>query len=182
MSVRKIPLPARLLVSVIYRDERRFAEALRGIGRRLGPVERTSGAFPFDMTEYYEQEMGAPLNRRFAVIEKLAPRDALAAAKIAAEELERELSENGMRTVNLDPGMLTEENFLLATGKNYSHRVYLRDGVFADLTLVFRKGEYRALPWTYPDFAGAEIRAFLSGVRDELREARKREGGTSRCG
>ena len=182
MSVRKVPLPARLLVSVIYREERRFAEVLQCIEDRLGPVERTSGTFPFDMTEFYGKEMGAPLYRRFAVMERLVPRDALAAAKIGAEELEREFSEHGMRTVNLDPGMLTEENFLLATGKNYSHRVYLRDGVFADLTLVFRKGEYRALPWTYPDFAAAEIRAFLSEVREELRDARKREGRKSRCG
>ncbi|MGE5700221.1 MAG: DUF4416 family protein [Deltaproteobacteria bacterium] len=182
MSVRKVPLPARLLVSVIYREERMFAEILPRLERMLGPVMRTSGPFPFDRTEYYGREMGAPLFRRFAVMERLVPREALAAAKIGAEELETEFSENGMRTVNLDPGILTEENFLLATGKNYSHRVYLRDGVFADLTLVYRKGEYRTLPWTYPDFTTAEIRAFLSGVRDELREARKREERNPRCG
>jgi Domain of unknown function (DUF4416) len=87
-----------------------------------------------------------------------------------------------MRTVNLDPGLLTEENVLLATGKNYSHRVYLRDGVFADLALVYRKGEYRPLPWTYPDLASDGIRAFLAEVREELREARKQEGRPFRCG
>jgi hypothetical protein len=84
--------------------------------------------------------------------------------------------------VNLDPGLLTEENFILATGKNYSHRVYLRDGVFADLTLVYRKGEYLPLPWTYPDYASPAIREFLAQVREELREGRKREGGESQCG
>lgn len=182
MSVRRVPRPARLLVSVIYKEERRFAEVLPRLERALGPVERTSEPFPFDRTEYYGKEMGEPLFRRFAVMERLVPRDALAAAKIGAEELEREFSENGMRTVNLDPGILTEENFLLATGKNYSHRVYLRDGVFADLTLVFMKGEYRTLPWTYPDIATAQIRAFLSGVREELRDARKREERNPRCG
>jgi len=182
MSSRKIPPSARLLVSAIYREEGRFEEVLSNLETRLGPVERTSGPFPFDRTDYYEREMGGPLYRRFVVMERLVPRDQLAAAKIEAEELERKFSVNGMRTVNLDPGILTEESFLLATGKNYSHRVYLRDGVFADLTLVYRKGEYRPLPWTYPDFTAPGIRAFLAEVREELRKARKREGGQSRCG
>jgi len=182
MSLRKIPPSARLLVSAIYREEGRFEEVLTSLQARLGPVERTSGPFLFDRTDYYEKEMGAPLYRRFVVMERLVPREALAAAKIGAEELEREFSENGMRTVNLDPGLLTEENFLLATGKNYSHRVYLRDGVFADLTLMYQKGEYRPLPWTYPDFTSPGIRAFLAEVREELREARKREERQFRCG
>jgi hypothetical protein len=182
MSLRRIPPPARLLVSAIYREEGRFAEVLPDLAGRLGPVERTSGPFPFDRTDYYEREMGAPLYRRFAVMERLVPRDALAAAKIGAEELETEFSVNGFRTVNLDPALLTEENVLLATGKNYSHRVYLRDGVFADLTLVYRKGEYRPLPWTYPDFTSPEIRAFLAEVREDLRRARKSEGRQPRCG
>ncbi|HSL92023.1 MAG TPA: DUF4416 family protein [Candidatus Limnocylindrales bacterium] len=182
MSRRKVPPHARLLVSAIYRDEKRFRDVLPGLEARLGPVERTSGPFPFDRTDYYEREMGTPLFRRFVVLKRLVPRDALVAAKIDAEDLEKELSANGMRTVNLDPGLLTEENVLLATGKNYSHRVYLRDGVFADLALVYRKGEYRPLPWTYPDLASDGIRAFLAEVREELREARKQEGRPFRCG
>ncbi len=182
MSRRNVPSPARLLVSAIYREEDRFRDCLPGLEARLGPVERTSGPFPFDRTDYYEREMGAPLIRRFVVMERLVPRDALAAAKIGAEDLERALSFHGMRTVNLDPGLLTEENFLLATGKNYSHRVYLSDGVFADLALVYRKGEFRPLPWTYPDLASEPIRAFLAEVREGLREARKKEGGPPRCG
>lgn len=182
MSLRKFPSHARLLVSAIYREEGRFREALPGLAKLLGPVERTSGTFPFDRTDYYEREMGAPLFRRFVVMERLVPRDALADAKLVAEGLEKELSANGMRMVNLDPGLLTEENFLLATGKNYSHRVYLRDGVFADLALVYRKGEYRPLPWTYPDLASDAVRSFLAEVREELRDVRKPEGRTSRCG
>ncbi|HZW35492.1 MAG: DUF4416 family protein [Deltaproteobacteria bacterium] len=182
MSVRKVPPPAKLLVSAIYREEARFEEVLARLPERWGPVERTSGPFPFDRTDYYEREMGAPLYRRFAVMERPVARETLPDAKIAAEALERELSGNGRRTVNLDPGLLTEENFLLSTGKNYGHRVYLRDGVFADLTLIYRQGEYQALPWTYPDLASPGIRSFLAEVRGELMECRRKERGRSRCG
>jgi len=180
MSRRKVPSPARLLVSVIYREERDFDRSLRTISGRLGTVARISEPFPFDRTEYYEREMGAPLFRRFLLATEAVSRDELAAAKLTAEAIENEFLVNGKRTVNIDPGLLTDENVVLATGKNYSHRIYLHDGVFADLTLVFEKGEYRPLPWTYPDYASTEIRAFLAGWRREFREERKQAlGGDS---
>ena len=174
MSQRSAPSPARLLFSVIYREEENFAKALRSITDRVGEVACTSEPFPFDRTEYYGKEMGAPLVRRFIVGKDPVSRDELATVKVWAETIENELSVSGKRTVNIDPGHLTDENVILATGKNYSHRIYLRDGVFADLTLFFEKGEYRPLPWTYPDYASPAIRAFLGELRRGNREARKR--------
>ncbi len=177
MSRRTPPLPARLLISVIYREEKDFDRSLAQIASRLGDIARTSVPFPFDRTAYYEREMGTPLLRRFVLMKDAVSRDELASAKLAAEAIENECSVNGKRTVNIDPGLLADENFILATGKNYSHRIYLRDGVFADLALVYERGEYRALPWTYPDFASPEIRAFLTGLRREARENRKSAAG-----
>jgi len=175
MSERRQPTAAALVVSVIYRLEDRFDEAARRMEAAWGEPERISGPFPFDKTDYYRREMGEPLYRRFFVGGRPVLRDALSGIKVSAETLERECAAGGRRTVNIDPGLLTEENFILATGKNFSHRVYLRDGVFADLTLVYRGGEYRVLPWTYPDYATDEIRAFLGEVRETFRQARKRE-------
>ncbi len=173
MSRRVQPSHARLLFSVIFRESGHFEECLRRISGRVGNVERTSEPFPFDRTDYYEREMGAPLARRFVLMTDAVSRNDLPMAKLAAEEIENDLSVHGKRTVNIDPGLLADENFVLATGKNYCHRIYLRDGVFADLTLVFRKGEYRPLPWTYPDYASAEIRSYLTGLRREIQAARK---------
>lgn len=171
MSERRRPEPAALVVSVIYRIESRFDEAARRMGALWGDPERISDPFPFDKTRYYRREMGEPLVRRFFVGRRPVARDTLPEIKVAAETIEREFAEEGRRTVNVDPGFLTAENFVLATGKNFSHRIYLGNGVFADLTLVFREGEYRALPWTYPDYASGEIRAFLGEVRDRFRRA-----------
>ena len=182
MSRRIVPSPGRLLVSVIYHDEKRFAEAASAVRERLGPTEKESEAFPFNFTEYYEKEMGSPLYRKFLVMDGLVARETLAASKLAAEELENRFSAGGKRTVNIDPGLLTEENFILATGKNYSHRIYLRDGVFADLTLLYRKGEFQPLPWTYPDLASDGIRKYLGTIRAELREARRSGDGRAKCG
>jgi len=169
MSQRGTPKAAALVVSVIYRLEERFDEAALRMARTWGEPDRIGGPFPFDKTDYYRREMGEPLLRRFFVSGRTVPRDVLPAVKIAAEEIEQACSVEGRRTVNVDPGLLTEENFVLATGKNFSHRVYLGSGVFADLTLVYRRGEYRALPWTYPDYASGEIRSFLRQVRERFR-------------
>jgi len=165
LSRRSVPSPARLVVSAIYRDERRLEEAIPLVVADVGPVTGAGERLPFDRTDYYEGEMGTPLFRRFFVGERPVGRDALARIKVRMEAIEEKLSEGGRRTVNLDPGILTAENFILATGKNYTHRVYLGEGVFADLTLEYRDGEFRPLPWTYPDYASEGIRSLLRGVR-----------------
>jgi hypothetical protein len=167
LSVRSEPRPARLVVSAIYREELRFAEAVPRVEAAVGPVRAVGGRLPFDRTDYYQGEMGAPLFRRFLAAGRAVPRDTLAAIKVAMESIEAELSEGGRRTVNLDPGMLTPESFILATGKNFTHRVYLGEGVFADLTLVYRRGEFHPLPWTYPDYASEGVRSLLRELRRE---------------
>ena len=72
----------------------------------------------------------------------------------------------GKRRFNLDPGLLTLGNFVLATGKNNAHRIYLAEGIFADLTLIFRSRSYRPLEWTYPDYADAELIGILNRLRE----------------
>jgi hypothetical protein len=181
MSRRAVPRAARLVVSAIYRDERILDAALPMLTDVLGEARFVGREFPFDHTDHYSAEMGTPLFRRFLEAAATFPRDSLPDIKIGLERIERELSEEGRRKVNLDPGLVTPENFILGTGKNFTHRVYLRDGVFADLTLVFRKGAYRALPWTYPDYASGEIRSLLEGVRAEIL-ACAAAGGTRKCG
>ncbi len=174
MSLRKAAPPAGLLFSVLFREERDFDRAARMIAERAGGVESVGGQFPFDRSDYYEREMGAPLYRRFLLADGPIPREELVQAKLGAWAIENALSRNGRRTVNIDPGLLTEENVVLATGKNYAHRIYLCDGVYADLSLVFENGEYRPLPWTYPDIASSVIRSFLGELRRVIRERSRR--------
>ena len=172
MSRRSIPTPGKLVISSIFRDERILSTLFPLISEVAGEIQFAGPLLPFDRTDYYHAEMGKPLCRRFLVASTAVSRDALPEIKIRMEAIEQEFSEDGQRVVNLDPGLLTPENFILATGKNFSHRIYLKDGVFADLTLIFQKGEYRPLPWTYPDYASLEIRALLKELRCSLLKQR----------
>jgi hypothetical protein len=121
-------------------------------------------------THYYSREMGeiSKLERFFVFSMNPFPREALLTSKLAALKWETQWAPQGMRQVNVDIGLLSLENFLLATTKNYSHRIFIADDIFADLTYYFHQGKLQTLPWTYPDFVDDKkmelftlMRAFL---------------------
>lgn len=166
MSIPFAPEKAKLIVAVIINGQDSFDELLALLSRRFGEAEALSPWYDFDFTSYYVPEMGAPLYRRFIVFKELIDQETLPDIKLWTNTVENTfLNQNGKRRVNLDPGYLTLERFILATGKNFTHRVYLRDGIFADLTLIYTKGGFQVLPWTFPDYATDTIRNFLAGVR-----------------
>jgi hypothetical protein len=146
------PEPAKLIVSVIYHGEADLPTAWKALDNAWGPLDFLSEVKPFDYTSYYEKEMGTPLFRRWASFRPLVAQNRLIRVKWQALELEQQWSRGERRTVNIDPGLITAERLVLATGKNYSHRIYLGKGIFGDLTLVFQKGSFQPLPWTYPDY------------------------------
>jgi hypothetical protein len=135
-----------------------------------GVIDLLSPWYTFDYTEYYHAEMGGPLHRRVMAFKDLVEQDQLAGIKHATNEVEQRYAVDGRRRVNIDPGILLYERFVLATGKNYAHRIYIGQQIYADLTLVFQQGGYQVLPWTYPDYASDEIRAFLLKIRRQYAE------------
>jgi hypothetical protein len=139
--------------------------AVNALSRLYGTIDLESLIMPFDWTSYYEAEFGKDLKRIFLCLSELVPQDALKDIKHYTCKLEEELSSGGKRSVNIDPGILTAERLVLATGKNFPHRIYLGGGVYADLTLVYQKGSFCPLPWTYPDYASQEIIEFWNRVR-----------------
>jgi hypothetical protein len=165
MSIPRSPHPAKLVVGMFMGDKHFFHPMVSDLVRTYGAIDMVSPWLPFDDTDYYAEEMGSPLFRRFAVFSELMEQDQLAAVKQRTNALEEKLSQQGKRIVNVDPGYVVPERFVLGTGKNYTHRIYLNGGIYADLTLVYHKGDFRPLAWTYPDYAGEPIRGFLRLVR-----------------
>jgi len=174
------PLPAKLVVSVLSADlTTAWLPTVAALEDRFGPAELASPAMPFVHTAYYNDELGTPIARRLLVFARLLPQEGLGPAKCFTNTLEDALARpDGRRLVNLDPGLVTCERFVLATGKNYTHRIYLGQGIFGDLTLVFQAGSWQTLPWTFPDYAAPDMLARLTDVRSryrrDLREAAAR--------
>jgi len=153
MSTPSEPDAVQRIVSVISTEETLIDGALEELEGAFGPRDWTSPLLAFDRTRYYEREMGGPLLRKFCAFERFMPPEELVESKLQTNRLELRMSEDGLRTVNIDPGYICLERLVLATGKNYTHRIYLSHGIYADLTLVFHRQSFRPLAWTYPDYA-----------------------------
>lgn len=163
MGTVRIPRDVMLFCSIIYRDNcERVLAMLEDV---FAKTCFESPSLVFDYTSYYEKEMGSPLRRTIVAFEKLVARDALPAIKITTNAMEESCIEDGKRTINLDPGYLSLENVCLATTKPYSHRIYLSQGIWAEVTLSYKDNSYQAFPWTYPDYASDKMRQLFNTLR-----------------
>ncbi len=147
--------PVKLIFSVFAPALENINDAVEKLSALYGRPDFISAWMPFDYTDYYQAEMGRGLGRRFLSMEELIRPETLPDIKLAANNLENEASKEGRRSVNIDPGYLSAAHLILATGKGYTHRPYLRDGIYADLTLIYQEKKFLSLPWTYPDYADA---------------------------
>jgi hypothetical protein len=174
MGQLRLPPPVLLIVAAFSRHEEALRWAEEKLSTSFGPIARSSPDFAFNQTQYYEASMGAGLRKRFLVFKDLIPADQLARIKLRTNELEQELiqtrSWSEARPLNLDPGILSLGKFMLATTKDQSHRIYLRDGIYAEVTLRFQDHAFHPWPWTYADYREPHVLAFLGEARDYYRQ------------
>jgi hypothetical protein len=168
----KEPKPVKLIVGILAPDERCLAAARESLSGALGTLDLASDIWPFDQTEYYAGQIGPRILRQFVSIERLIDPGELARIKHQTNALEQQLAAAlGTplpRPVNLDPGLIEPSKLVLATTKNYSHRIYIGDRMYAEVTLIFDKGDWRPLPYTYPDYRQPQYFEFFTKVRNRL--------------
>jgi len=148
-----------------------FDRAAETLTRRFGRISRESKIMPFNFTDYYAPQMGEALLRKFVSFERPFDPSQLAAAKLWTNGLEGELAGPEFpvtRPINLDPGYITPAKLVLATTKDYPHRIYIGGGIFAEVTLTFVDKAFRASDWTYPDYRTKPYHEFFEGVRKDL--------------
>lgn len=167
MSLPLAPQAAKLIIGVFTGSQKLLVPVLQALTGLFGEIDLMSPWLAFDYTAYYGPEMGDGLFRRMTAFKPLIDQGDLAAIKCRTNAIEQEFSSDGRRTVNIDPGYLLRERLVLATGKNFSHRIYIGQNIYADLTLMFQKGAFQALPWTYPDYQDPKMLAFLTQAREK---------------
>lgn len=164
--------PAKLICGMIAPSPEWLDRAEALLVATYGPVDVASEIIPFDMTSYYEPQMGAGLLRKFVAFERLIDPQQLADIKHATNSLEEQLATCSDavvgRPVNLDPGYIALSKLVLASMKDFAHRIALRDGAFAEITLQYQNG-WQSLPWTFPDYASGRYDSFLTNARNALR-------------
>lgn len=187
-EIRKIE-PVLLIVAAFARNEEALAWAWDRLTERYGPVERESENFRVDdFTEYYAASMGRDLRKRFWAFRNLIDPSKLASIKRATNDQETEYTrltakmdgpkgerpdtDQVERSLNLDPGYIDLGKLILASTKDHAHRIYLRDGIFAETTLIYTRKRWQALPWTYPDYQSPDYQRFFDECRTFLKARR----------
>lgn len=165
MSTPLVPEKAKLVISLFMQNRPLFSEVAEKLSDNFGRPDFVSEWMPFDFTTYYEPEMGSGLMRRMIAYENLIEQEALADIKLTTNRIENAFSGDGSRWVNLDPGYMLLSRFVLASGKDYTHKIYIGKGIYADLTLLYKNGGFISLPWSYPDYAGSKMIKLLEIIR-----------------
>jgi hypothetical protein len=174
------PRPVLLLLAAFSRHEAARAWARQKSLEQWGDMALESEAFSFEDTSYYDKTMGTGLRKIFFAFAGLIDPERIVAIKRLTNEWEAEYNAASdhaeERPLNLDPGYITEAKLVLATTKDRDHRIYLRDGIYAEGTLHYYQGAWCKRPWTYPDYQRPEYHDFFSKCRSELRTRLRQRG------
>ncbi len=166
MGIARQPAPVKLILAVMYAEQQSADDGLGACIERFGSTDFRCGPLAFDaFTDYYQKESGAGLRKSYYSFDQLIDRVALPEIKSFTNTIEARLARAGKRTVNLDPGYLSNDKLVLASTKDFYHRIYLALGVYAEVTLHFRKGRFRHFSWTYPDYKDERVQEFLIRAR-----------------
>ncbi len=169
--------PQRLIMGLLVSDLSLLSGVKESLKKLYGPVLEETEPVPFSYTDYYDQEMGRNPYRFYISFQNLIDPSSLSAIKRQTDDLEKTYcNQDGGRRVNLDPGLLSLANLILATTKNRSHRIPLFDGIYAELTLLYAKKQFQSFPWTYADYKSDTVKSLFSDWRISYKEQLKQEG------
>lgn len=165
MGQIKPPKPIKLIVGLIFKDLSICKQTEYFLKKRFGDIDAESLIIPFNHTDYYKDELGENLLRKFFSFRKLVKLENISKIKTLTNTIESKLSQAKKRTINIDPGYLDLNKLVLLTTKDYSHRIYLSRGIFAEVTLHYQNSTFQPWPWTYPDYKTKEYIDFFNQVR-----------------
>jgi len=157
--------PVKLVIGLIFKDDPAAKKIEVTLKKKFGPLDYESPELPFCFTGYYRQEFGEGLKKKFLSFARLVHPQELAKIKSFTNKLEGKFSKSSRRLVNIDPGYVDLAKYILATTKDYCHRIYLDQGIFAEITLSFKDDTFVPGEWTYRDYQTKEYIAILNKIR-----------------
>jgi hypothetical protein len=173
MWTPKDPAPVKLIIGILAADGRCMQAGREAVLAEFGQADFVSDEWQFHETDYYRKETGENIVRQFLTFEKLISPEKLADIKrqtnTIEERLAKSLGTDVPRPVNIDPGYIEPSKLVLASTKNFSHRIYIGCKMWAEVTLIYSNG-WTILPWTYPDYRLKRYHEFFDKPRERLVE------------
>lgn len=170
MGIPKYPQRVNLIAGLIGVDDKALNEARLALRRAFGDTDFAGPIMDFTHTDYYEKEMGPSLKRQILSFKRLVGHRGISRVKLISNRLEARLSQNGRRRVNIDPGYLDLSKLVLFSTKDYTHRIHIDRGIFAEVTLYYMNRCFKPWPWTYPDYASDQYTRIFNKIRDIYRD------------
>ncbi len=167
---RNYPEYAVIFIASLFSCLEIFEAAIPKLHDLFGRAYYQSPLLPWNYSSYYDAELGTPLLRNFIFFEPIVGTESLVGAKLSAVEIEKSFIVDGKRGINLDPGYMSLAKVVLASRKNYSHRIYLGKGVFCELELFYQGGRFNPLPYTYYDYRNDMFLRFFTDARSFLKK------------
>jgi hypothetical protein len=161
--------PVYIILAAFSRYEAALDWATEKVTATWGSIVLASPRFEFHETSYYEQTMGSGIRKQFLLCEQ--PRDPaeLSAMKLLSNAWEDEYAALANmpepRPLNIDPGYITLGKLVLASTKDFAHRIYLGQGIYAEVTLHYRHHRWQHHDFTFPDYRRDDYQKFFSECR-----------------
>ncbi|MDZ7375243.1 MAG: DUF4416 family protein [candidate division KSB1 bacterium] len=165
MGQPKIAVDVKLFCAITFANRELYDEVKALLEGKFGPVDTLSAEYEFNYTQYYAKEMGLNLKKRLIGFEQLIRPELLPEIKLQTNTIEQQFSIENKRRVNIDPGYLAEAKVVLATTKNFDHRIYLGKGIYGDVHLRYRRNKFIINEWTYPDYRDKIVIDFFARLR-----------------
>lgn len=158
--------PVKLIAGFIFKDDLMLKKAIAALEKQFGKVDFRSPVLPFNHTDYYENEFGSNLKRAFVAFKSLISPDSLPKIKIISNKIERKNLSGLNRVINIDPGYVDLAKLVLASTKDFTHRINVGKDIYAEVTLFYEHKSFRPRDWTYPDYRSQEYIAIFNEIRD----------------
>ena len=170
----QLPAPVKFICGFIYTTEKIYQDTKIILEKKFGEIDFESEKIDFNSTGYYYPEMGKPLSRHFISFKKLRRPEQVIAIKLYCIRLEKKFALNSRRKINIDPGYLNEAKLVLTTTKDFSHRLHLDKGVYAEVTLRYLNNSFSEFSTTFPDYRTSRYKEIFLNIRKIYRRQIKK--------
>jgi len=177
MGQPKLAAEVKLFAAVTFNSKEIYEQVKTILEQEFGAIDTLSAIYDFDFTQYYATEMGTDLQKQLLGFERLIRPESLPDIKLLTNEIEEKFAVANNRRVNIDPGYLTAAKVVLATTKNFDHRLYLGKGIYGDVHLRYRQNKFHFNPWTYPDYRSMLVIDFFARLRKKYMKVYRKMTG-----
>lgn len=164
-----------VFIGSLFSDKTIFDQVVPLLQDKFGKILFQSNILHWEYSDHYSKELGSRIYRNFIFFDEIIDPSTLADIKLLTNDIEAIYSQNGKRRINLDPGYITLAKVVLASTKNYSHRIYLGKGIYAELALFYKNQQFIAMPYTYKDYKNQDNLIMFMKIRNLLKKIHGRK-------